>query len=351
VAPQFIAQLRDLTEGRGTHAAILILFASSDGILGIVSASSAIVYRRAILIYNPRAGRFVRGGAALLDEAYAALLSNGLAVELRPTTGPRAATGMALRAIEEGADLVIAAGGDGTVNEVVEGLAGSAVPLAVLPAGTANVLAMETGMGSDVVKAASRLSDCVPCRISVGRITAAEQNTRHFLLMAGAGLDAHIVYHLDAALKSRTGKFAYWVGGMKVIGRELPEFLVSANGDSYSCSFALVSKVRNYGGDFQIACDANLLDDCFEVVLFQGSTSLRYLKYLAGVAVRRVAGMRGVTVLRATRVELSCPEDARIYVQIDGEFAGRLPATVEVAPDALTLLLPQAYISGRRRVA
>jgi diacylglycerol kinase family enzyme len=258
---------------------------------------------------------------------------------------------MTRQALAEGADLVIAAGGDGTINEVAEGLIGSDVPLGILPAGTANVLAMETGLGSNLPRAAATMNECQPCRVSVGRMSASGSQPRHFLLMAGAGLDAHIVYHLDAALKSKAGKFAYWVGGFKVMGRALPEFTVAVEGSSHTCSFALISRVRNYGGDLQIACNTSLLEDCFEAVLFEGRSSYRYLKYLAGVATRRLAGMRGVTVARTTAVELSCPSDSRIYVQIDGEFAGRLPARIELAQDALTLLLPPAYVASRRRVA
>jgi diacylglycerol kinase family enzyme len=303
------------------------------------------------LIYNPHAGKLVRTGAALLDEAHAALVSAGITVELWPTLGPRTASVLARKAVEEGCDLVVAAGGDGTINEVAEGLIGSSVPLAILPAGTANVLAMETGIPASLPQAAAGLEGCTPCRIAAGRVDASGGEPRHFLLMAGAGLDAHIVYHLDAALKSRTGKFAYWVGGFKVIGRELPEFTVTVDGRAYTCSFALISRVRNYGGDLQIACKTSLLDDCFEVVLFEGTKAYRYLKYLAGVAARRLEGMRGVSVLRSTAVELSCPGDSRIYVQIDGEFAGRLPARIELIRDALTVLLPPAYVASRSRVA
>ena len=319
---------------------LLILFAG-DCILKKLDA------KRAILIYNPQAGKFVRGGGALLDQAHAVLAAAGHAVELRPTVGPRTATALAQQAVAGGADLVIAAGGDGTINEVAEGLIGSGVPLGILPAGTANVLAMETGMGANLPAAAARLNECVPCRIAAGRLTASGSAPRHFLLMAGAGLDAHIIYHLDGALKSKAGKFAYWVGGFKVIGQDLPEFAVSAGGVRRACSFAVISRVRNYGGDLQIACNTSLLDDCFEVVLFEGTSSFRYLKYFAGVATRRLAGMRGVTVLRTTAVELSSPEDSRIYVQIDGEFAGRLPALIELARDAITVLLPPAYVASR----
>jgi diacylglycerol kinase family enzyme len=126
---------------------------------------------------------------------------------------------------------------------------------------------------------------------------------------------------------------------------------VTVEGNPHNCSFALISRVRNYGGDLQIACNTSLLKDCFEVVLFEGTSTYRYLKYLAGVATRRLAGMRGVTVSQTTSVELSCPSDSRIYVQIDGEFAGRLPAKIELAAASLTLLLPPAYIASRRRVA
>jgi diacylglycerol kinase family enzyme len=253
---------------------------------------------------------------------------------------------LARQAVAEGADLVIAAGGDGTINEVAEGLVGTAVPLAILPAGTANVLAAETRLGRGIERAATRIATLAPRRIALGRLTAAAHEPRHFLLMAGAGLDAHIVYHLSASLKSRMGKLAYWFAGLNVIGRDLPEFTVDVNGALTRCSFALISRVRNYGGDFEIACGARLTDDSFEAVLFEGRSSYRYLKYLVGVATRRLNGMRGVEVVRTTRVELSAPSDARIYLQIDGEYAGRLPATIELVPEALTLLLPPEYLAS-----
>jgi YegS/Rv2252/BmrU family lipid kinase len=303
------------------------------------------------LIYNPRAGRFARGGKRILDQAAGSLVRAGHGIELHPTTGPGAAALLARQAVAAGADAVIVAGGDGTVNEAVQGLAGTTTPLAVLPAGTANVLAMETGLGRDLRQAAASLSACVAARVSLGRLTAAGAPPRFFLLMAGAGLDAHIVYHLDPALKSKAGKLAYWVGGFRMIGREFPEFRAGIDGRSYPVSFALVSKVRNYGGDLQIACETNLLDDTFEAVLFAGSSSYLYLKYLAGVATRRLRGMEGVTAVRTDAVELGASADQRIYVQTDGEFAGRLPARIEMSRDALTLLLPPAYVAAHRRVA
>jgi diacylglycerol kinase (ATP) len=214
------------------------------------------------------------------------------------------------------------------------------VPLAILPGGTANVLAMELKLGkrNHVLERFDRFR---PRRISVGHLTSdGGRVARHFLLMAGIGLDAHIVYHVSAALKARSGKLAYWVAGWSLLGRRLPQVQAEIDGRSYSCSFALISKVRNYGGDFEIARSVTLFDDEFEVVLFQGRTTLPYVKYFAGLALNRLDGMKGITVLRARSVKLASAGSLGAYAQIDGEFAGHLPAEVNLVPDALTLLVP-----------
>ncbi len=251
---------------------------------------------------------------------------------------------MAREFAERGADLVLAAGGDGTINEVAEGLVHTAVPLGILPAGTANVLANEMRLTDHLERAAVRLRDSRPYRISVGHLTCENGAvSRHFLMMAGVGLDAHVVYRVSARLKSWAGKAAYWVAGWSFLGRRLAEFQVEVNGRQRKCSFALVSKVRNYGGDFEIARQVSLFDDSFEVVLFEGSSSLRYVKYFTGLVLNRIDGMNGVTVLREKCLKLTDPEDQRVYVQIDGEFAGHLPAHLRIVPDALTLLVPPEY--------
>jgi diacylglycerol kinase family enzyme len=260
------------------------------------------------------------------------------------TTGPGTAGAIAREHIARGADLVVAAGGDGTINEIAEGMVNSRVPLGVLPGGTANVLAVETRLGVKVERAARQLKDLRPRRISVGHVTCqGGKVSRHFLLMAGIGLDAQIVYRVSAALKARTGKLAYWVAGWTMLGRRLPEFQVEVDGRPYTCSFALISKVRNYGGDFNIARDVTLFDNRFEVVLFEGHSSFRYVKYFFGLAFNRLKNMKGVKVLTATEVNARSPEDERVYVQVDGEFAGHLPAEIRVVPDALTLLLTDEY--------
>jgi len=261
-----------------------------------------------------------------------------------PTTGPGTAGAIARDHIGRGADLVIVAGGDGTINEAAEGMMHSDVPLAILPGGTANVLANEMRLGSSIARVAARLEKCRPRRISVGHLTCdGGRVARHFLLMAGIGFDAYIVHHVDGQLKSRVGKLAYWVAGLRLLGRRLAELQAEIGGQKRPCSFALVSKVRNYGGDFEIARSVSLFDDRFEVVLFEGQPGARYVKYFTGVMLNRLSGIKGVTILRADGVTLAGPEDRRVYVQIDGECAGCLPAEIRIVPDALTLLAPPGY--------
>jgi diacylglycerol kinase (ATP) len=293
------------------------------------------------------AGKIKAGGESLIAVVLQTLGQSCHKVSARPTRGPETAAALARESIAAGADLIVAFGGDGTINEVAEGVVGSRTPLAILPGGTANVVSCELKLGAGPIEVASRIADCRPERIPVGRAESSGGRPRHFLAMAGVGLDAHIVYRMTAELKKRWGKLAYWISGFSQLVRELKEFDVEIDGRTHRCSFALITKVRNYGGDLQIARRVSILDDQFEVVLFAGRRTTRYLKYLTGVAANRLDGMSGVTILRAREVVLRAASDDRIYMQIDGEYAGRLPGKVEIVPDALTLLTPATYVERR----
>ena len=119
---------------------------------------------------------------------------------MRPT-GPRTAASIARECIEKGADLILAAGGDGTINEVANGMVGVETPLAILPGGTANVLAVELGVGRIWLERRERSATWFPRALPSAR-SRMNSEQRHFLLMAGAGLDAMIVYNIDAKLKA-----------------------------------------------------------------------------------------------------------------------------------------------------
>ena len=291
------------------------------------------------LIYNPVAGK-IRRNPQLIPQVLETLRANHVSVEPLPTTGPGTAQGLARDCVARGAQIVFVAGGDGTINEVVNGLAGSSTALGVLPGGTANCLAVELGIGTNLLKAAGGARDWKPQRISLGLCTPNQGPSRYFVAMAGAGVDAQIVRDVDPGLKRRLGKVAYWVAGFMASFRVLPELHVkSVHGES-RVSFALASRVKNYGGDLEIAKSIRLTDPHFETVLFEGRFAVRYLKYLAGVLVNQHRGMSGVHVHHVDHLELRAVNGVPIYLQLDGEECGQLPAKLEIAREALTILTP-----------
>ena len=300
--------------------------------------------KRAAIIYNPVA-RTVSRRLPVLQRTTATLAELGIEAQLVETTAPGSASIQARRQIEAGCDLIIAAGGDGTINEVANGMLHTRVPLAILPGGTANVLARETRISTNMAKAAEEFGTLRPVRIAVGSLRLDGKEPRSFLCMAGAGLDAEIVYHINLDLKAALGKVAYYVGGFSRAFYPLSEFEVLVDGKPYEASFALISRVRNYGGDLEIARGASLLRSEFEVVLFRGKQSLQYIPYLVGVALGRAHRMNGCTMLRARSVACSGVAGKRIFAQVDGELTGELPLTAEIVPDALTLLVPPAYLA------
>jgi YegS/Rv2252/BmrU family lipid kinase len=292
-----------------------------------------------VLIYNPAAGKFRRNPERTLQRTIDALGRASLHPRPIPTDKAGHATELAAHAVREGADLILVLGGDGTINEAVNGMIGSNAHLGVLPGGTANVLAMELGLGSRLERAIARLAHCSPKRVALGRLCQPNRDARHFLMMAGVGFDAQIVCDLSPGLKAMTGKFAYWVAGFSQIVKRVGQLETRINGDAWRCGFTLASRVRNYGGDLELARGASLLSQEFETVMFEGSNPLRYAFYMLAVAVKQVQKMPGVHTVHTTRMELR--GDAPI--QVDGEYVGRSPATIEIVPDALTILIPESY--------
>jgi diacylglycerol kinase (ATP) len=303
--------------------------------------------KRAAIIYNPVARKLSRS-RHLLQRTIEALKQQGIEASLVATTGPGSAAAQAKRQIEAGCDLILAAGGDGTINEVAGGMIHSGVPLAIVPGGTANVLARETHVPIDMVAACRGISKMAPTRVAIGlaRVGAFEQ--RPFLCMAGAGLDAEIVCHINLDLKAALGKLAYYIGGFSQVFRSLTEFEVVVDGKRYEASFALISRVRNYGGDLEIARGASLLRNEFQVVLFRGTHSLRYLPYLAAVGLRFADRVSGCTFVHGRSVACQAPAGQGVLAQVDGELVGKLPFSAEIVPDALTLLLPSAFVAKER---
>ena len=203
--------------------------------------------REAIIIGNPKAGR--NRGQDRLKRCAEILRSGGLDVEVWPTERPQHATELAALA---GARLVVAAGGDGTVNEVVNGLETDAT-LGVLPLGTANVMARELGLPLKAETACERILAGKERRIDVGVATDRKGRERRFTCMAGMGFDAHVVNEVTPRLKRYLKILAFPLAAVKVyLEGDLPPLHIVRGDDKYVTQFAIVANGQYYGGDFRV---------------------------------------------------------------------------------------------------
>src|SRR6202047_1925550 len=313
----------------------------------------------ALLIHNPNAGNGGHGRRTMLDEARRIFAAGGIHPDLAETTKAGDATEIAQRANDEGRQLVIACGGDGTLNEVVNGLAGQKnghrVPLALLPGGTANVLAKELNLPWDIPSAAEMLVRGVVRDIPLGLATPLNEpeKRKYFLSVAGAGPDGRIVYSIDLDLKARMGILAYWWQGAREIFRyDYPHFRVVIDGQSSDASLVIVGRTKHYGGPFKITTLADLYENKFEVMTVSTRSGLRYLSYLPTLWLGKLRGTRGVFFSKTDSLVCEPLHGNPVHAQVDGEPLGRLPVEFKIVPGALKLLVPGAgSMNGRSTVA
>jgi diacylglycerol kinase (ATP) len=304
--------------------------------------------RNALLIHNPNAGNGGKERRKLLDEARRTLAAEGIEADLAETRGPGDATAIASRASNEGRQLVIACGGDGTLNEVVNGLAGQQnghrVPLALLPGGTANILAKELGIPWDIRRATQKILHGDVREIALGLATPLLEpaRKRYFLSVAGAGPDGMIVYSVDLELKARVGILAYWwQGAVEVMRYKYPHFRVVADGHAIDATLVVVGRTKNYGGPFMITTEADLYEDRFEIMTLTTQSGLKYLSYLPSLWMNKLRGTEGVHFYKSDAVVCEPLDDKPVYAQIDGEPLARLPIEFRIVPRALKLLVPR----------
>ena len=258
-------------------------------------------------------------------------------LDVRHTTPERRADLLCADAIQSGADGIIVAGGDGTIHEAVNGLAGSSVPLALLPMGTANVLAREIGLPSDPLRACDVLHHGAIRTVYLGQV-----GTHYFTLMASAGVDAETVYRVDIGwqrIKPWAGMAIYLAVGLKTIAAyRYPSITITIGDRRYFANTVIVAKAQRYGGDITIAPQASLSAPLFNVCLFRHRGMWGALRDIGRVLRGRHVTAPNVTWLQTT--ELTLQADEGLPIQADGEFVGRLPATITIAPRTLQLWCP-----------
>src|SRR5947207_3220096 len=294
-----------------------------------------------------RAAHGGKGRRRTLDTARHIFASRGIESELAETTGPGHATEIAQRAASEGRGLVIACGGDGTLNEVVNGLAanqnGHRVPLALLPGGTANILAKELDLPWDIPSAAEKLVRGTVKEIALGLATPLEHpgKKKYFLSVGGAGPDGMIVYSLDLDLKARIGMLAYWWEGAREVFRyNFQHFRVRIGDQKLDASLAIVGRTKNYGGPFKITTNADLFEDQFEVMALTTQSGFRYLSYLPTLWMGNLRGTEGVNFYKSDTVLCDPLDKNPVYPQVDGDPLARLPVEFKIVARALKLLVP-----------
>ena len=259
-------------------------------------------------------------------------------------------------AAANGADVILVCGGDGTINEVINGLAPRHVPLGILPGGTANILAREVGLPLDPVRAAQQFTRWSPRRIPLGKATWSTEgappdgvsarngaSTRYFLTVAGIGYDAYVVYKLSPDIKFSLGVVGYIVEALRQVFR-YPFQGFSCHTDDGSeriATFAAAQRARNYGGWLHLTPKARFFHDRFNLCLFKSVNRARYFLYATLVLARQHALLSDVELVEARNFRCTALAAGQaIRFELDGELVGTLPATFEIVPDALTLLVP-----------
>ncbi|MBI5741690.1 MAG: diacylglycerol kinase family lipid kinase [Nitrospirae bacterium] len=238
-----------------------------------------------------------------------------------------------------GVDRIISAGGDGTFNEVINGVLSSSnlrlteIPLALVPLGTTNVLAKELRVSERIDRAVDLALSGDPRRVSLGRI-----NGWFFASMAGIGFDAETVLGVrNNMIKKISGKAAHIVSGFRVLGRYGPSLIkIRYDGSELTGYTVIVGKASNYGGFFYVTPDARITEPYVDVCVFKGKTRKDILRFIFGVMRRRHLLFKDVSYFRTTGLEIT--SEGTVHVQVDGDYFGTLPAKVDVVKDAVSII-------------
>ncbi|MDP9292652.1 MAG: diacylglycerol kinase family lipid kinase [Verrucomicrobiota bacterium] len=254
---------------------------------------------------------------------------------VRTTAQPGDAKAMAARAVADGYHTIVAAGGDGTINEVVNGIGQADVALGVLPIGTMNVYAAELGLP------AKSLRKCWEI-VTDGHIRLVDlplANKQYFVQLGGIGFDAQVVQETSVDFKRTLGPLSYVISATQIAARKPPRLVVEANGKHHSGSFVLIGNGRFYGGPFLFFKDALIDDGRLDVLVFKNIGYIDLVRYLHGVMFGTHMNLPDVKYFQARKIMVR--SDQEVPVEVDGEVIGNLPVTFRIAPRKLSVLAPK----------
>jgi diacylglycerol kinase (ATP) len=252
---------------------------------------------------------------------------------MRVTTAPGDARAVAEAAVAEGFTTIVAAGGDGTINEVVNGIAGSDVSLGILPVGTMNVFAAELGLPGDLEEAWAIIRAGRTRRVDLIRA-----NQQYFVQLAGVGLDAQVVQATSWEFKKNFGPLSYLISAAQIAARKPPRLVVEADGVSREGSFVLIGNGRYYGGPVAFFKDARIDDGKLDVLIFKNLGYLDIARYLGTILMGKHTTLPDVEYFQTKRAVVQSDEE--VPVEVDGEVVTTLPVTFRVSSRKLRVVVP-----------
>jgi YegS/Rv2252/BmrU family lipid kinase len=254
---------------------------------------------------------------------------------IRVTSHPGQAEALARRAVEEGFARIVAGGGDGTVSQVANGLAGSNAALGLLPFGTVNVFAMELGLPLYNLKLCWDIINGTNMRL----VDLPSANGKYFVQLGGVGLDAQVVKETSLALKRSFGPLSYLISAAQIAARQPPRLFIESDDSSVrEGSFVLIGNGRLYGGPFPFFKQAVMDDGLFDVVVFKRLGYLEIIKYLQDVVFSSEIRVPEVEYFQTRRLRVTSEQD--VPLELDGELAGNCPVDFQIQNKLLRVLAP-----------
>ena len=285
--------------------------------------------KKICIIFNPKAGS---SKLAKLNKIIAELNKNNI-VTLFETTAAGDATNIA-RTESAHFDIVVAAGGDGTINEVVNGIDPN-TPLAIIPMGTANIVAIEAGISNNSKAICAAINQGKTKRAYVSTI-----NNKKFILMAGIGYDAQVVTNINPKLKKIFGKLIFALEGFKQFFK-LKEFTITikTNNQTYNANWVLITNAKHYAGSHSITTSTNIFDEHLVCYIFPDLNKLNFLYYLFLILLfGDLSKSDKIITVRSSSFEIT--SSTATPVQCDGELFGQLPALIKNNRECVNLLIP-----------
>jgi diacylglycerol kinase (ATP) len=254
---------------------------------------------------------------------------------VRVTSHSGEAEALARRAVEEGFARIVAAGGDGTVSQVANGLAGSNAILGVLPMGSVNVFAMELGLPLHNLQRCWDIIEDTNLRL----VDMPSANEKYFVQLAGVGLDAQVVKETSLAFKRSFGPLSYLISAAQIAARQPPKLFIESEHTSVEeGSFVLVGNGRLYGGPFPFFKQAVINDGLFDVVVFKRLGYLEIMRYLQDVVFSADIKVPEIEYFQTRQLRITSEQD--VPLELDGELAGNCPVDFRIRKRALRVLAP-----------